>query len=238
MALAATLLAFAPGLAAGGLLNAVRFAAEDGSGSGFRPGCSRCGYSFGIPQSSMLLSYLLRRRTCSHCGLPRRLRRPMLEVATGLLSVACFAHFGLSGRAFVAAALCAVLLVLAAIDVECGIIPNAIVVPAGGLIFLADIAVAPERALEWTLAAFGSMIGLLVLALVYRGALGMGDVKLGFLVGAGLGKAVLAGFLIGMCAAAGAAAVILFTRGFGARKHTFPLGPFLAAGAIAALFLS
>jgi leader peptidase (prepilin peptidase)/N-methyltransferase len=162
----------------------------------------------------------------------------VLEFLTGLLWVGCFAHFGLSGRAFVAAAFCAVLLVVAAIDFEHGIIPNAIVVPAGPLILVGDIAVAPGRAVEWAVAAFGAMLALLALALAYRGALGMGDVKLAFILGAGLGTAVLTGFFIALSAAAVAAVVILVTRGARARKETFPLGPFLAAGAIAALFLS
>jgi prepilin signal peptidase PulO-like enzyme (type II secretory pathway) len=239
MALAPTFIAFAPGLAAGGLLNTLASTLpERRMAHGVRPICSHCGHRLSVIGSVVLFSYLLRGGTCSHCGARRGLRYPLLELATGILWVACFARFGLSGRAFVAAAFCAVLLVLAAIDFERRIIPNAIVVPAGALILLSDIVVAPGRALEWTVAAFAAMLALFALALTYRGALGMGDAKLAFLLGAGLGKGVLFAFLAGLSGAALAAVVILASRGMGARKETIPLGPFLAAGAVVALLLS
>jgi leader peptidase (prepilin peptidase)/N-methyltransferase len=239
MGLGPIFLAFAPGLAAGGFLNALTSAPQEARIiHGLKSSCAHCGHRLRLSQSIALFSYLLRGDTCSRCGTRRGFRYLLLELTTGILWVACFAKFGLSGRAFVAAALCALLLVVAAIDFERGIIPNAIVIPGSALILLADIAVAPARALEWSIAAFATMLALLVLALAYRGALGMGDVKLGFLVGAGLGKAVLAAFLIGLSGAALAAVVILARHGTSARKESFPLGPFLAAGAVAALFLS
>jgi leader peptidase (prepilin peptidase)/N-methyltransferase len=239
VSLAPTLIAFAPGLAAGAFLNTFASTPRDrGMVRDVRSTCGRCGHRASLIESVPLLGYALRGGTCSRCGARRGLRHPLLELITGVLWVACFARFGLSGRALVGAAFCAVLVVLAAIDLERGIIPNAIVIPAGALILLGDILIAPGRALEWTVAAFAAMLALLALALAYRGALGMGDVKLGFLVGAGLGKATLIALFIGLSGAALAAIVILARRGMGARTETFALGPFLAAGAVAALLLS
>ena len=66
----------------------------------------------------------------------------------------------------------------------------------------------------------------------------MGDVKLAFLLGAGLGWNVLGGLVLAMLATFVVAVAILTRRGIQARKETIPLGPFLVLGALVALFLS
>jgi leader peptidase (prepilin peptidase)/N-methyltransferase len=158
-------------------------------------------------------------------------------VAIGL-AAGCLVKFDLSGRAFVAAGFAAVLTVLAAIDLERQIIPNRIVVPAGLVVLIGDIAVEPDRAKEWAIAAFATAFVAFVVALATRGGFGMGDVKLCFLLGAGLGWAVLGALVIGVVAGAVAALSVLATRGLNARGTRIPYGPFLALGAIVVLFLS
>jgi leader peptidase (prepilin peptidase) / N-methyltransferase len=239
MGAGSVVLTFALGLPVGSFLEGVASAfTHRRVGPTFRASCSRCGDRLTATDSLALASYVLRRGRCPHCGARRGLRALLLELTTGGLFVACFAHFGFSGRAFVAAAFCAVLVVLAAIDAERRILPNAIVVPAGLAILVADIAVAPHRWLEWLVAALGAGLVLLALALAYRGGLGMGDVKLGFLLGAGLGKAVVWGIALGFIAAFVPAAYILLTRGAAGRKQAIPLGPFLALGSVIALFVA
>jgi leader peptidase (prepilin peptidase)/N-methyltransferase len=146
--------------------------------------------------------------------------------------------FDLSGRSFVAAIFCAVLVVLSAIDLERRIIPNRIVVPAGIVVLLGDIAAQPHRAREWAIAAFGTMLGALAVSLASRGGVGMGDVKLAFLLGAGLGWDIIGGLFFAGLAAFAVAVLLLARRGVGARKDTFAFGPVLALGAVLALFLS
>jgi leader peptidase (prepilin peptidase) / N-methyltransferase len=161
-------------------------------------------------------------------------------VAMAAIGVAAGAlvEFDLSSRAVVAAFFAAVLVVLAAIDLERRIIPNRIVVPAAVVVFLGDIAAEPDRAKEWTIAAFGSMLVALAISLATRGGLGMGDVKLVFLLGAGLGYAVVGAVVVAVLAAFVPSVVILVRGGLQARKATIPLGPFLALGALVALFLA
>ncbi len=238
MALAPSMLALVPGLALGTFLNNV--AAQIPTqriATRMHATCPRCGFRMSLFESVALLSYLTRRGRCPHCGARRSLRNPLLELTTGALFVGCFAKFGFSGRAFVAAAFCAVLVLLATIDAERRILPNAIVIPAGVVILAADILVEPGRWLEWTTAAFATGLGLLSLALAYRGALGMGDVKLGFLLGAGLGKGILLALPLGFVGVFFPAVFLLATRGLAARKETIPFGPFLAGGAIVALLI-
>jgi|SRR5215210_3965858 len=140
-------------------------------------------------------------------------------------------------HALVDAFFVAVLVVLSVIDVRTRRLPNRIVLPGAAVVFVAQVALEPERALEWTLAAFGAFAVLYVLAAINPGGLGMGDVKLALLLGAALGWQVLAALLVGFLLAALAGGLMIVRGGWGARKSTLPLGPFLAAGGIAALFL-
>ena len=150
-------------------------------------------------------------------------------VAMGAVAVA---KFWPDGRAVVAAGFSAVLVVLAAIDLEQRIIPNRIVLPAGALVLLGNILVEPDRAAEWAIAAFATLLGGVALSLVTRGGIGMGDAKLGFLIGAGLGWSVVGAIVVASVLMFVAAVIVLARRGLGARKDALPFGPFLAFGAL------
>jgi leader peptidase (prepilin peptidase)/N-methyltransferase len=170
----------------------------------------------------------------------RRISVPPGVVAVVAIAAAAGAliKFDLSGRAVVGAFFCAVLVVLAAIDLERRIVPNRIVVPAGILVLLGNMAVEPHRAKEWVTAAFGTLLAALVISLATRGGVGMGDVKLAFLLGAGLGAAVLGAIVVAMLATLVVAVSILARQGLAARKETIPFAPLLVLGALIALFLS
>ena len=164
-------------------------------------------------------------------------RLALTTAAAGLVAVLCFVKFGISAEAFVSAVFAATLVVLSATDLERRIIPNKIVLPAAAFVLVAHIALHSGRSVEWTVAAFGAFLGFFVLALVNPAGLGMGDVKLAFLVGAGLGWNVLAALLLGTFAAGAYGVFLLLARGRSGLKTSFPLGPFLAAAALVVLFL-
>jgi leader peptidase (prepilin peptidase)/N-methyltransferase len=170
----------------------------------------------------------------------RPLRAPRyaaaLAVAVPLVGLA-FLRFGASGEFVVAAFFIATLCVLSAIDIAERRLPNRIVLPSAVAVLLAQIALAPDRALEWTLAALGAALVLLVLQLLYPAGLGMGDVKLALLLGAALGTAVISALLFGFLAAAVFALVLIARYGLVVRRRTIPLGPFLALGGIAVMLL-
>ena len=64
----------------------------------------------------------------------------------------------------------------------------------------------------------------------------MGDVKLAFLLGVGLGRTVPVAVMIGMISALVPSVVLLARHGGAARKMAIPFGPFLALGGVIALF--
>ncbi len=79
------------------------------------------------------------------------------------------------------------------------------------------------------LAAAGGLF--LLLAIIQRGAMGLGDVKLAAVLGAVLGfPLILMGLLYGILAGGVAALVLLATRRAG-RKDAMAYGPYLALGA-------
>lgn len=157
-------------------------------------------------------------------------------VAVPLVGFA-LARFGLGGRFAVAAFVIATLCVLAAIDVAERRLPNRIVLPSVAVVLTAQIALRPDRALEWILAAVGASLILLLPLLVYPAGLGMGDVKLALLLGAALGSAVITALLVASLVAAGWAAFLLLRSGGAARGTAMPFGPCLAIGAVVALLL-
>lgn len=229
--------AFAPALAIGSFLNVV-VARLPEKRSLVRPrsACPACGHELAWWENVPLLSYALLRGRCRGCSAPISLRYPLVELMTALLVAACFWRFGLSGDAFVASFFCAVLVALSAIDFERRILPDKIVLPSTVAVLAAQVALHPERTVEWVAAGLGASLFLFVALLAYPKGMGMGDVKLCLLLGAMLGEAVVVALMVGMLAALVPAFVLLARHGAAARRMGIPFGPFLALGAVVALF--
>jgi leader peptidase (prepilin peptidase) / N-methyltransferase len=128
-----------------------------------------------------------------------------------------------------------VLVLLSAIDLDCRLIPNGIVLPALAVCLAAQIALFPDRTLEWILASFFAALVLFLPLLVVPTGMGMGDVKLAALLGAVLGKSVVAALFVGVLAGGLFAVGVLIREGSGARRKTIAYGPFLAFGGIVVL---
>ena len=168
------------------------------------------------------------------------LRSGITEVRAGLAGAALLAwigvlaRFGATDRAIVGLVFFALLAVLTVTDLEQRRLPNTIVVPGALAVLALQIALAPDRALEWVLASLITFLALLVVAAVNPSALGMGDVKLGLLLGAGLGAATLLGLVVGMGVAGIYGLILLARHGRAARHAALPYAPFLAFGAVVA----
>jgi leader peptidase (prepilin peptidase) / N-methyltransferase len=144
--------------------------------------------------------------------------------------------YPLGGEALLVAFVSAVLVVLAAIDLERRIIPNRIVLPAAAVALLGRIALTPGDASQYLLAALLAALFLFLPRLINRNALGMGDVKLGLLIGAALGWGAASALALGFLFVFPVALVIAIRGGASAaRRTTIPMGPFLALGALVVL---
>jgi prepilin signal peptidase PulO-like enzyme (type II secretory pathway) len=161
-------------------------------------------------------------------------RLPLVAGATALLGAASGAVFGFTLEALVAAFFCWILVIVTRTDFEHRLIPDRIVLPGAVLVLVGRTV--DEPSVAWILGGLGACLGLFLLVLVYPRGMGMGDVKLALFMGCGLGLAVVVGLFIGFLAAAVPAIALLVRHGRAARKQAIPLGPFLALGAVIALF--
>jgi leader peptidase (prepilin peptidase)/N-methyltransferase len=235
MDLALGALAFWPALALGSFVNVVA-ARVPLRRSIVRPrsACMSCGAELAWYDNVPVLSYVLLRGRCRSCGERISPLYPAVELATAGLVAGCFVAFGLTGKAVVAAFACAVLVAISATDLTHRIVPNRIVIPAAAIVLVAQTALQPSP--EWALGALGAATFLFVAALAYPAGMGMGDVKLALLLGALLGRLVVVGLMLGMVAALVPSLVLLARHGSAARKMGIPFAPFLALGAVLALF--
>ena len=182
-----------------------------------------------------LVSYALLGGRCRRCGEPIPARYPLLEGLTALLFGAAALRFEGAGQLALSLALIAVLIALAATDLEHRLLPNAITGPASlaglGLSFWGG----PAAWWAYPLAALIVAGFLFGLATVYPGGMGMGDVKMGGMLGLFLGPyaamAVFVGAFFGTVAY-----VALVAAGKLERGSALPFGTFMAFGGLVALF--
>jgi prepilin signal peptidase PulO-like enzyme (type II secretory pathway) len=170
--------------------------------------------------------------------LPTGAFRVVVTALAVFVVLASFSRFGLSGKALLGAVFCPTLVLLAAIDAKYKLLPNAITLPASLAVGLIVAAYAPGSFLSHL--AWGTGLGgfFLVFGIVFAGGIGVGDAKLGFLIGLALGSHTFGAALIACAGLLVAALYVLATRGMSARRDAIPFGPFLALGGILAFFLS
>jgi leader peptidase (prepilin peptidase) / N-methyltransferase len=159
---------------------------------------------------------------------------PLVTLGTAVLGAACGLAFGLSLEALAGAVFCWVLVVVTRTDFEHRLIPDRIVLPGAVLVLV--LRTIDDPSVEWVLSALVAGVVLFFFVFVYPSGIGMGDVKLAVFLGAGLGVPVAVALFLGFFAAFFPALAIFVSRGRAARRQAIPLGPFLALGAVVALF--
>lgn len=204
--------------------------------------CPKCKAAIKPWQNIPVLSYLILGGKCGNCAQPIPVRYPLLEFATGLMTLVLAWHFSLSPALFGACLFTWSLLALTMIDIDHQLLPDDITLPLlwlGLLLNLGDTYVSLSEAV------LGAMAGYLILWLVYqtfrlltgKEGMGYGDFKLLAALGAWLGwqalpLVILLSSVVG--ATFGIALMIIKRRG---KDVPIPFGPYLAlAGWIAFLW--
>ncbi|MFI4985350.1 MAG: prepilin peptidase [Solirubrobacterales bacterium] len=199
--------------------------------------CPKCGTPVKPYDNIPILSWLLLRGRCRSCSASISVRYPLVEALTAALCVgAVLAH---SSAAGIALSVTLILLVVPAalIDLEHRIIPNRITALGAVLAVAIGLALDPSGEPERLIAGVGAGGFLLLAALAYPGGMGMGDVKLAAVMGLFLGRAVAPAILIALAAGVLFGAVVIAQKGAReGRKTAVPFGPFLALGAIVAVY--
>jgi leader peptidase (prepilin peptidase)/N-methyltransferase len=165
-----------------------------------------------------------------------------VELATGLIFALLFWHYGLSVELGVMVFYACLFIIISFIDLEQGLILNKVVYP--GVVVALLLALLPQPWLtQWVVtgianAALGGAIGftiLFVIAIISRGGMGWGDVKLAALIGLATGFPLVFLSLIMGAILGGIVAVALVIAKKRKRRQTIPFGPFLALAAMVTL---
>ncbi len=197
--------------------------------------CGSCGHRLGRLDLVPVLSYIFLKGKCRHCGERISIRYPLVELLTGGLFALLFWRFGLSFDFVRFAVLSCILVSAAFIDIDHRIIPDKLnlfgIVTGLVFIFLPD-------SLTIKNALLGLVVGgglLLLVAVISRGAMGGGDIKLFAVIGLflGLEKTIVALFLTFLLG--GIAGIILVATKIKSRKDYIPFGPFIGIGAFIAI---
>jgi len=242
------------GLLLGSFLNVVVYRVPIGKSIVTPPSaCPHCDSEIKPWDNIPVLSWILLRGKCRNCAAPISARYPLVELATSAsfalvaLGFAPAAFAATTSAGVVAAILvmiaflylAAITIALALIDLDVHKLPNVIVIPAYG------VSAALFTAASILSGDFGPLIGsgiamaalflfYLIMALVYPGGMGLGDVKLAGVLGIYLGWAGWGAVAVGAFSAfllAGVFSIILIATKRAGRKSGIPFGPWMFAGA-------
>jgi leader peptidase (prepilin peptidase)/N-methyltransferase len=235
---AGTALAASFGLILGSFLNVVAYRLPRGESLATPASrCPGCDTPIKPYDNVPVLSWLLLRGRCRACGTSIAWRYPLVELLTGVLMALVVVRFGADADVWLGLAFVLLLVPVTVIDLDFRIIPNKLMI-AGTVVALAILAITrPDDLPEHLIAAFAAGGFLLVAAIAYPAGMGMGDVKLAFVMGLFLGRDVGVAMLVALVAGSLVGAAVIARKGAKeGRKTALPFGPFLALGGLVGLF--
>jgi leader peptidase (prepilin peptidase)/N-methyltransferase len=161
--------------------------------------------------------------------------RPLLMLASAVACGAAGLRFGATRELIPALLLAFALVGISAIDLRYRIIPDRISLPLAVAGLALAVALRSSDLPELLLSAFAAGLFLLVAALLSPSGMGIGDVKLAFVLGLFVGRSVVIAVVLGLVGPVVPMLVLLPRYGARVRKLHLALGPFLALGGMVAL---
>ncbi|NOZ24792.1 MAG: prepilin peptidase [Nitrospirae bacterium] len=200
--------------------------------------CPSCGNALKPWDNVPVLSFLLLRGRCRYCSARISFRYPVVELLNGLGYLLVLWRFGIGLDAVVYMIYFSTLIVITFIDLDFQIIPDAITLPgAAAALVLGVFVVSDPFDRASVLGPVQSVAGFLLggglfyaVAVLSRGGMGGGDIKMMAMVGALTGwKGVLLTTFLGSLTGSIVGIGLMLFKGKG-RKTRIPFGPFLALG--------
>lgn len=198
-----------------------------------RSACPVCNNQIELWQNIPIVSYLFLKGRCGFCSTPISIRYPVVELITGLLSIAAFVRFGFTVEflAFLFLTFC--LVALTGIDFDHQLLPDVITLP---LIWMGLLLNSQHVFVDLASAVYGAAAAYLSLYIIFevyrfitgKVGMGFGDFKLFAVFGAWFGWTALPGILF-LSAAIGSIVgiVMMLSKGYG-RDSRLAFGPYLA----------
>ena len=211
--------------------------------------CPECNRSLVRRDLIPVLSYILLKGRCRYCGAAIPIRLLWVELGTGVLFVILYLYYGLVWELPLIIVYSCMFVALFVIDLEQKILPNKIVYPGIALAFIVSafgtiFGFQPEAIahLGFGLWVVDSIVGaatgfalLFIIALIFRGGMGWGDVKLAGMIGMIVGFPLIFVTLFIAIIIGGLIAGFILIRKVKKRKETIPFGPFLAIATVITL---
>ncbi|WP_042354909.1 prepilin peptidase [Bacillus rubiinfantis] len=201
-----------------------------------RSHCPNCNHTLTASELIPVLSYVLLRGKCRRCKAPISPFYPIVELATGIMFMTAPIIMGWSQELIIAWTLISLMVIIFVSDIHYMIIPDKVLI-AFSVIFFAERFYHPLT--PWWDSLIGALIGftlLLVIAIVSKGGMGGGDIKLFAVIGLVIGmKLVLLSFFLSTLFGAvfGIAGMAI---GKVKKGKPMPFGPYIALGTITAYF--
>ncbi len=204
--------------------------------------CPRCQTKIRYRDNIPILSFILLGGKCRKCKEKISFQYPLVEFIAPLLLVSTYWRFGLTWGFAAGSILVLVLLAIFFIDLKHRIIPDVFTLPGIILGFLLSFLVKSPTFLQSLLgiAVGGGMFYLAAILgdlLFKKESLGGGDIKLAMMLGAFLGWQKIILILI-LSAVLGSliGGLAMLCSGEVKKTRAIPFGPFLAIGALIAVF--
>jgi leader peptidase (prepilin peptidase)/N-methyltransferase len=206
--------------------------------------CPSCNIPIKPYDNIPILSYIFLLGRCRVCNVKIPFRYPLVEFLNASFYVFVLWRFGLGWHTLVFVIFCSAMLVITFIDLDFQIIPDRITLPGIPIGLIAGSFLVPDPFMRYALLGFkSSIIGFFIggglfyaIAVLSRGGMGGGDIKMMAMVGSLMGwKSVLLTTFLGSFTGAVLGVFLMIVKGKG-RKTKIPFGPFLALGALITLF--
>ena len=156
-----------------------------------RSRCPSCETQIAGYDNVPIVSWLVLRGRCRHCGARISPRYPAVELITALVFAAVVLVRGFDDDLIIELPFVAALIALAGIDLDHKLLPNKIVYPLAAWGIVAVLIADRDDLVEHLVAGAGAFLFLFLAVLAYPRGMGMGDVKLAGAMGIYLGASVI-----------------------------------------------
>lgn len=225
------------GLVFGSFYNVVGLRVPKNESIAYPPShCTKCDRRLTALDLVPVFSFLFLKGKCRSCGEKIHWVYPLMEFITAGLFALSFWKFGFTPELIIAILFVSLLVIITVSDIAYMLIPDKVLLPVGVVLLGLRLFIPLD---PWWDAIAGALLGfglLLLIAIVSKGGMGGGDIKLFFVIGLVLG---VSGTLLTLFLASfiGAIAGIFMLRGSDAgRKTPVPFGPSIALGAVITYF--
>lgn len=199
--------------------------------------CPNCGTRVKARDLIPVVSYIMLGGKCRHCQAKISALYPLVELAAGVLFAIAPLKFGISKELLIALPFFSLCLIVFVTDIKYMLIPDKILLPFAVYFLVVRLFIVP--AIPWWDAFVGALSGfviLFVIAILSKGGMGSGDIKLFFVLGLIVGwKGVLLTLILASFLGAVIGGIGMLLKKI-SRREPVPFGPFIIVSAIIVYF--